>query len=249
MLIENVRGNYSFIRGIGPFSAAVRARPGFAIVHAALRPWMPLARGYERVERHLRELTRPIHALSGMQLRIPQPLSREGFEQFNRPYVERLRTWGLELEGANPVTRTNVAPAIATIAEPMLAGFFYTMPAEDDAPTWVVSGVPEIASREGGMRVIAPGDTSTDGLRQKTAGVLEVLARHLADLRVSWAQATAINLYAVHDLYPLFTSTLLSAVGAGAHCGLNWHYSRPPVTGLEIEIDAWAVLREENLAT
>jgi len=249
MLIENVRGNFTFIQGIGPFSAGVRARPGFAIVHAALRPFVPLASGYDLIERHLRELTRPIQALCGMQFRIPRPLSREGFEEFNRPYIEKLRSWGLEVDGANPVTRTNVALEASAVAEPMLAGFFHTTPAQRDVPSWVLSGVPEIASRDGGVRVVAPGDTSVEGLRQKTQCIFEVLARHLAELRLSWEQATAINLYTVHDLYPLMASTLLPAVGAGSRSGINWHYSRPPVTGLELEIDGWAVLREENLAS
>ena len=134
MLIENVRGDFTFIRGIGPFSAGVRAHPGFAIVHAGLRPFVPLLSGYELIECHLRELTRPIQALCGMQLRIPQPLSREGFEEFNRPYIEKLRAWGLEVDGANPVTRTNVALEVSAVAEPMLAGFFYTTPAPRDDP-------------------------------------------------------------------------------------------------------------------
>jgi hypothetical protein len=34
---------------------------------------------------------------------------------------------------------------------------------------------------------------------------------------------------------------------AGAPRGLTWHYARPPVIGLELEIDGWAVTREENL--
>jgi len=249
MLIENERGNFTFIRGIGPFSAGVRAHPGFAIVHAAFRPFVPLARGYELVERHLRELSRPIQALCGMQLRIPRPLSREGFEDFNRPYIEKLRGWGLEVDGANPVTRTNVALEVSGVAEPSLAGFFYATPAPRDVPSWVLSGVPEIASRDGAVKVVAPGDTSAEGLRQKTQCILDILARHLTELRLGWDQATAINLYGVHDLHPLMGSTILPAFGTGARSGITWHYARPPVSGLELEIDGWSVLRDEYLAT
>jgi hypothetical protein len=249
MLIENDRGNFTFIRGIGPFSAGVRARPGFAIVHAAFRPFVPLARGYELAARHLRGLSRPIDALCGMQLRIPRPLSREGFEEFNRPYIAQLRGWGLEVDGANPVTRTNVALEAAAVAEPSLAGFFYTAPAPHDVPGWVLSGVPEIASRDGAVKVVAPGDISLEGLRQKTECILDILARHLAELQLSWDQATAINLYGVHDLHPLMASTILPAVGTGARSGITWHYSRPPIAGLELEIDGWSVLRDEYLVS
>jgi hypothetical protein len=247
MLIENVRGDYTFIRGIGPFSAGVRAHSGFEIVHTGLRPFAPLSRGYDVVEHRLRDLKRPIEALCGMQLRIPQPLSRDGFEEFNRPYIEKLRGWGLEVEGANPVTRTNVALAASGVTEPMLAGFFYTIPAVGDDPHWILSGVPEIASRDGRVRIVAPGDTSLNGLVQKTQCVLDILRKHLAELRLSWDQATAINLYAVHDFHPLMESTLLPAIGAGSRAGVTWHYSRPPVTGLELEIDAWSVARDEIL--
>jgi hypothetical protein len=249
MLIENEQGNYTFIRGIGPFSAGVRAHSSFAIVHATFRPFVALARGYELIERHLRELARPLQALCGMQLRIPRPLSREGFEEFNRPYIEQLRGWGLEVNGANPVTRTNVALAASAVAEPSLAGFFYTVPAPRDVPNWVLSGVPEIVSRDGAVQVIAPGDTSTQGLRLKLECIFAILARHIAELRANWEQATAINIYGVHALHPLMQSTILPALGAGSRTGLTWHYSRPPVAGLELEFDGWAAAREENLAT
>ena len=65
MLIENARGNFTFIKGIGPFSAGVRAHEGFAIVYAAFRPFAPLLRGYELVENHLRELGRPLTRSAG----------------------------------------------------------------------------------------------------------------------------------------------------------------------------------------
>ncbi|MGH7840913.1 MAG: 2-amino-5-chloromuconate deaminase CnbZ [Candidatus Binataceae bacterium] len=248
MLLENAKGDYTFIRGIGPFSAAVRARPGFAIVHATFHPFASLAEGYLRIERHLSNLNRPIAALCGIQLRVPRPLSRAGFDEFNRPYIERLRdSWGLEVDGANPVTRTNVAFEVNPIAEPALASFFYTVPAADASVTWVLSGVPEIASREGGVKIVAPGDTSLEGLRQKTECILAVLDRHMAELELSWSQATAINLYAVHDLHPLMASLLLPTLGDAARRGITRHYARPPVTGLELEIDACAVIREEIL--
>ena len=44
-------------------------------------------------------------------------------------------------------------------------------------------------------------------------------------------------------------STLLPALGAGSRSGITWHYSRPPVTGLELEIDGWAVPRDENFVS
>ena len=248
MLAENVQGNYSFIRGIGPFSSGVIARPGFEIVHAAFRPLVPLDQGYSFVERHLTGLGRPHAAICGFHLRIPKALSREAFDEFNRPYIERLRSWGLEVDGANPVTRTNVALEASPIAEPMLAGFFYTIPSDARATTFVVSGVPEIASRDGGVQIVARADTSAEGMRKKTECVMEVIGARLAEMQVGWHDATAINLYTVHDAYPLMTAVILPAIGRGAHAGITWHFSRPPVSGLEIEIDVHAVRQEIVLA-
>lgn len=247
MLFENPDGDFTFIRGIGPFSAGVRAHPGFGIVHRSFKPYASLNRGYDLIERHLNDAGRPMAALCGIQLRIPQPLSREGFEQFNRPYIEKLRGWGLEIDGSNPVTRTNVVLEVNPIAEPSIASFFYTLASADDRPNWVISGVPEMMSRDGAIQIVAAGDTSTEGMQQKTQRVLDVIERHLTELQLNWRQATTVNLYTIHDLHPQLTSMILPRIGA-AQIGVTLHHSRPPVTGLELEIDAWSVCREEILA-
>ena len=244
MIIENPAGNYSFIRGIGPFSAGVRAAAGFAIVHAVLKPFAPLVQGYALIERELGRAQRPIHALCGIQLRVPAPFSRAGFDEFNRPYIAQLRGWGLEVGGANPVTRTNVALEASAVAEPSIASFFYTTPSPNTGPNWVISGIPEIASRDGAVQIVAPNDTTPEGLRQKTTCVLEVMGRHLAELGLSWDQATTVNLYAIHDLHPMMTSMILPAIGAASRVGITWHHARPPVSGLAIELDGWAVERK-----
>jgi hypothetical protein len=250
MVIENVKGNYGFIRGGGPFSSGCVARPGFEIVHAALRPFVSLARGFELVEGHLNELGRPIDALCAMHLRIPQPLTMKGFEEFNRPYVERLHSWGLEVDGANPVARTNVAFEVRPVPEAMLAGFYYTdrsasKIADAKSATFVLSGAAEMRVDQDGKReLVASGDTSADGIRRKLECVIEALSGHLRELNLSWDRATAVNLYTVHDVYPTLASTLLPSIGLAAQVGVNWHYSRPPVTGLEVEIDVHAVRRE-----
>lgn len=245
MVIENVKGNYGFILGGGPFSSGCVARPGSEIVHAAIRPFVSLARGFELVEGHLKQRGRPIDALCAMHLRIPQPLTMKGFEEFNRPYVERLQSWGLEVERANPVARTNVALEASPVPEAMLAGFFYTVPSESKAATFVLSGAAEMRVGQHGKReLVASGDTSTEGIRRKLECVIEALTGHLRELNLIWDCATAVNLYTVHDVHRALASTLLPSIGLAAQVGVNWHYSRPPVTGLELEIDAYAVRRE-----
>jgi hypothetical protein len=244
MLAENSKGNYRFVTGIGPFSAAVTAQPGHEIVHARFLPLIALNDGYIRVEQHLRDAQRPLGALCGMELRIPKVLSREAFDEFNRPYIERLKAWGLDIAGANPVTRTNVAYETGPVAEPMLAGFFYTKPSSAAGATFVLSGAPEIASREGGVQIIARGDTSPAGLRQKLECILQVLDGHLSEMKVKWEMVTAVNVYTVFDVHPLLAPLLLPFLGAASHAGVTWHYARPPVSGLDVEVDARAIKTE-----
>lgn len=249
MLLDNARGNYKFVRGYGaPFSSGALADSGFEIVHATFKPLARLADGYGLIERHLRDAGRPLNAVCGVELRIPAALTPAGFDEFNRGYIERLTTWGVMVDGLNPVARTNVAPASSPLAEPSIYGFYYTVPAVGGAaarPGFVLAGVPEVASRAGGKReIVAAGDVSLDGLRRKNACVLEALAGLLREMKLTWAEASAVNLYTVHDLYPLFASDLLPALGAAAYRGIRWHYARPPVIGLELEIDGYAARQE-----
>ena len=49
MLVANPKGNYSFVRGIAPYSGGAVAADGFEIVHARFGQPVPLAAGFERV--------------------------------------------------------------------------------------------------------------------------------------------------------------------------------------------------------
>ena len=73
MLVDNPKGNYKFIRGIGPFSSGCVAHPGYEVVHVTFNPFPPLQKGYDLIERHLQSLQRPMTALGGMELRISKP--------------------------------------------------------------------------------------------------------------------------------------------------------------------------------
>ncbi len=244
MLQTNSKGNYSFIPGPGPFSAAVTAESGFEIVHVRFLPLLPLNKGYVRVERHLHEVQRPLSALCGMELRIPKVLSSRGFDEFNRPYVEQLRSWGLGLDGTNPVARTNVVFEAEPVQEPMLAGCYYTSPTRAHGASFVLSGAAEIASREGGRQIVARGDTSPEGLRQKLDCILRVLGSLLSEMELQWEMATAISIYTVYNVYPLLRSLLVPVLGAASHAGITWFHARPPVEGLDLEVDARAVRHE-----
>jgi hypothetical protein len=246
MLLDNPKGNYKFLKGGGvPFSAGALADFGFEIVHVSFKPLVPVSNGFELIERQMGAVGRPVNAVCGIELRIPSALSQAGFEEFNRHYLERITAWGVMIDRLNPIARTNVAPAVVPIAESSLCGFYYTVPARGgERPGFVLAGAPEMTSREGRREVVAAGDVSLDGLRRKTACVLETLGDLLTEMKLAWNDATAVNLYTVHDLHPLFATELLPRLGSAGDRGIRWHFARPPVQGLELEIDCYAA-REE----
>src|ERR1700732_1760247 len=108
MLIENPKGNYSFIKGISPYSAGVAAARGFAIEHARLAAALRLRDGFIAVDKHLKAISRPRQALCAMELRSPRPFTFQGFADFNASYVDILKSWDILQNGLNPVARTNV---------------------------------------------------------------------------------------------------------------------------------------------
>jgi hypothetical protein len=245
MLIDNPKGGFSFVKGIGPFSSGAVANAGFEIVHAVAAPLIKLDDGYGVIERHMRGVGRPMNAICGIELRIPKPLTPAGFNEFNQGYLKHLAGWDVQVDGNNPIARTNVAIAISPVAEPALFGFYYTMPAATPARTFVLAGAGEVKSMSAGkMEIVAGTDVSASGLTQKTKFVLDRLGEHLVEMKMTWTDATAVNLYTVHDAYLVFASTILPAIGTAAQRGITWHYSHPPVDAMHLEIDARAVTRE-----
>ena len=165
-----------------------------------------------------------------MELRIPQPLSPQGFAEFNEPYVQRIADWGVLVDGLNPTARTNVALAVHPVAEPSLYGFSYTVPTDHDRPSFMLSGAAEIQRSEKGT--------------EKTQAVLEVLTDRLQEFSLAWTDVTAVELYTVHNVYPLLETEILPGLVSGGHHGLRWHYARPPVTEVEVEMGAQGVYQE-----
>jgi hypothetical protein len=245
MLIDNPTGNFQFIKGIDPFSFGAIPHPGYEIVHVTFHPLPPLQKGFTLVERHLQSLQRPLQALCGMELRIPSPLSPQGFNEFNQPYINRLAGWHLLIDGLNPVARSNLAIVVNPVAEPSVYGFSYTMPSTRAGATFLVAGTPEVRARMGTAReIVARGDVSPAGLRQKAEYVLEALTARLQELQVSWAEATTVEIYTVHNLHPLLETTILPALQDTGRHGIRWHYARPPVVEVEYEMDVRGVHQE-----
>ena len=240
-MVLRPRGGFRFLPGNPVYAGGAVAESGFAIVHALLSRWLPLEQGYALVERHLATVGRPIEALCGMQLRLPRQLSFEDFTAFNVAYVERLQRWGLINDKLNPVSRTNVAPSVQAPGEASLHAFSYTVPYSGGMKSFTMSGIVE---RGPGGSTIAQGDDSSEGMRQKFAYVVGSVTDRLAELGFQWADATHIDLYAAAELPGAFDILAARASGALPR-GVRWHHGRPPVVGLELELEARAVLREE----
>lgn len=239
-LIEQSEGGFRFLPGNQVFAGGAIASDGFEVVHAVLKPWLPLEQGYALVERHLGQLGRPMRALCGMELRLPRQLSMDEFRAFNQPYVQRLVEWGLLVDGRNPVSRTNVAPAVEPPEEPSLHGFSYTVPSRAKAATFVMAGITEIGP--GGP--VAAGDTSPAGMREKVTFVLRAVSKRLGELGLSFRDATQVEVYLAEAAETVLSQMLIPAIEEPARRGLRWHFGRPPIAGVEVELEARGVLRE-----
>lgn len=245
MLLPNPKGNYSFLQGIAPYSAGAVADKGYEIVHARFIQPVPLAKGFERVKAHLQAVKRPAQALCGMELRSPKPFTFAGFGEFNAGYVDILKAWSIFLDDVNPVARTNVAPEIGAPAVPSLYGFSYTAPSVRPERTFIIAGAGELP--EGSLKpddVVRKGDTSNDGLREKTRFVMGLMAGRLHGLNVDWAQVTTVEVYTVHPVCSFLASEIVRPLGKAAIHGVTWHYSRPPIVTIEYEMDLRGCYRE-----
>lgn len=249
MLMLQPQGQYRFLPGIDPYSSGVVALPGHEVVHATLHVAVPWREGFALIDRHLRATGRPRAALCAIELRLPRPLSFDGFGDFNRGYRAVLAEWGLLVDGMNPVARTNVAPVVRPPAEPSLHGFAYAAPGDTGGrPTFVVAGSGEL--RRGTMGpegVVRAGETSADALREKATYVMDVMRARLAGLEGGWADVTALDVYTPHPIQPFLADLILDGAGPAAAHGVHWYLSHPPIAGLEFEMDLRGVRRELRL--
>jgi hypothetical protein len=238
-------GGYRYLKAVFQYSSGVAAEPGFAIERARLARPLPLAAGFAAVEAHLKALGRPSTAFAACELRSPAPFSEQGFRDFNREYVQTLARWGIYKDEINPVARTNVCPAYDAPAEPVLYAFSYTVPApEAKRGSFIIAGSGELRGGAGSFaeRTVRSGETSPAAMRDKVRFVLAEMERRLAALGFSWKDAVSTQAYTVQDIGAAVGAEI-AARGAAAG-GLSWHFARPPVLGLEYEMDVRGAARE-----
>lgn len=247
-LIANPTGNFRFLKGSGPYSSGAVASEGYEVVHAFFSPLPGLWDAFGLIEKHLQAEGRPLDALCGMELRIPQALSVEGFNEFNQPYIERLKEWDTHVDGLNPIARTNVALAVDPVGEPSVYGFSYTVPSDHAGKTFVVAGSGELRGPAvEADAIVSRGDLSEAGMRAKAQQVLSRMAERLEPMGLTFSDVTQSNVYTVHDIHPLMASTILPGLKDAARHGIRWHFARPPVLEIEFEMDMRGVRREITL--
>ena len=135
-------------------------------------------------------------------------------------------------------------PSIAPPAEPSFHAFSFTVPAEGASPSFVVAGSGEVPEGKANYRdhIVRPGDTSPPGSAAKAASSS---TRWSGGWRRS---ASAGPTRRRRRSTPCTTSTRSSSDaivprGAAAH-GISWHYCRPPVVGLDYEMDCRGIAVE-----
>lgn len=251
-VVDFVPGGYRYIPALFQYSSGIAAMPGYEIERARFVRPLPLLDGFRAVESHLRGLGLPSTAFGACELRTPAPFTEQGFYEFNKGYVGTLARWGIYTDGdkpVNPVARTNVCPMYAPPKEAVLYAFSYAVPVRDASSrtahsTFVIAGGGETSG--GGTsyqdRIVRYGDTSPEGMRDKANCVIAEMERRLALFGLSWRDAGSTQVYTVQNIGHL-VGELLATRGA-CEQGLAWSYARPPVQGLEYEMDVRRVARD-----
>ena len=239
---------FRFIPGPFQYSAGVAAKSGFALHRFRFVDPVRLADGFKRIEALMASDGLPFTAFCACELRSPAPFTDAGFAAFNREYVGTLERWGLFSNDVNPVARSNVCPELHKPDGPSFHAFTLAVPALGAPPSFVVAGGGE--APEGGEsyreHTVRHGDTSTEGMAEKIAYVMTAMERRMGALGATWADTTATQVYTVFDIFPHLAQGIVAR--GGARHGADWHYCRPPVIGLDYEMDCRAVHVERVLA-
>ncbi len=243
--IDLPAAGYRYIPFAFQYSGGVEALPGYRIERVEFSRPLPLAAGFAWIENHLGRQGVPLPGFCACELRSPAQFTDQGFIDFNRHYTATLMRWGVMQNAEdNPVARSNVIPALHKPAEPSFHAFCYARRADGDAGSFVIAGSGEAGDEPVPyeQKTIRYGETSADAMHDKAVFVIGRIEQRLAALDKSWEDTTATQIYSVHS----FPAEEFVRRGAAYH-GLAWHYTRPPVQGLEFEVDCRSVPVEHHV--
>ena len=119
--------------------------------------------------------------------------------------------------------------------------FSYTVPG---AGGFVVAGSGVAGGADGpyGPRIVRHGDHSPDGMREKARFVLRAMAARRGALEQGWAVGPDTQLYTIYEVHGHFADEFIRR-GAAPAAYLAFG-CRPPVQGLDYEIDVRGVAKE-----
>ncbi len=245
-LIDNKAGDYKILPGGAAFCSGIIPCEGYEIVRVLLRPWIPLEHGYAFIENYLKSADRPIQAFCGIELRVPAPLAMNDWSSFNVPYLAQLRKWGLIFGDQSGVCRSNIALALHPPATTSVCAFTYTAPSSAKGKTFFLSGQADI---DANGKAIAEGDTGPAAMQKRARYTIDTVGATLAKLGMSWQDTTQIAFFHAHDIPDLWEPKLLGSLGEALSRGVLVYRARPPIAGLEVELEARAVRQEIVVAT
>ena len=243
----NERTGYAYIPGPFQYSAGIVARPGYTVERLRFMRPVPLEEGFARIEAFMAAEPLPLKAFAACELRSPAPFTEAGFIAFNRLYAGTLERWGIVKGDDNPVARSNVCPEWDPPSVPSFHAFSVVRPSNDPTPSFVVAGSAEAKEGTGSYKdkTVRYGETTPDAIGEKLRHVVGTMEARMAAMDMSWAHSTAAQIYTVHDFHACASHDLVAHGAASG--GLTWHYCRPPVIGLEYEMDCRGVVRERIL--
>jgi hypothetical protein len=79
-------------------------------------------------------------------------------------------------------------------------------------------------------------------MREKARFVLAAMESRMGALGFGWGDVTGTQVYTIFDIHPFLADEVVRR-GAMAG-GLTWHYARPPVQGLDFEVDVRGLASE-----
>lgn len=248
-LVDHPDGGYSYVPGIPPYSAGVKAEYGHRIRRITLRDPMPWDEGLLLIDRVLAAADRPSRALCSVELRSTRPHSFGGFGSFNDDYRGALAERGILLDdGVNPIARTNVAPCTGTTIGTEIYAFGFTVPHDVvNRPSFVVSGAGDLHD-QADLRpeaVVGGSRSWVESGSERTRVVLDEIERRLLALGLDWPDTDSVVVYSAEAIHTVLESELLPRLGSAARRGVHWHLARPPIEGLRFEMDARGGVEED----
>lgn len=242
-------GAYRFIKGSVTYaSLGVTALPGFRLERVRFRSPVPLEEAFRRMAGIIAAARRPASALAACELRSPAQFSEAGFNTFNERYFSVVRDFGFAgIAESNPISRTNVCPSHQKVSDTCVYALSYTVEDPDARPSFVLAGAVDLMEGDKDFRelIVALDQVDPAGIKKKASHVLRELERRMSLLGFDWSTTTGNNLYCVYDIFQALTDEI--AVRGAAPAGLAWHLCRPPVSGLEFEMDTRSVSVERTV--